>query len=87
MNIYCGQEATNVSLWSPRVFNLTFIKNSFLWLSGRKKMYTDMYLVYTQTGFIDIYTGYLHYDIHVHTTIYMHSRAKNMKRQVETLYI
>ena len=35
-----------------------------------------MDLVYTQIGFIDIYTGYLHYDIHVHTTLYMHSRAK-----------
>ena len=44
-----------------------------------------MHLVYTQIGFIDIYTDYLHYDIHVHTTRVMHSRAKNM-RQVETLY-
>ena len=45
-----------------------------------------MDLVYTQIDFIDIYTGYLHYDIHVHTTLYMHSRAKKNMQQAETLY-
>ena len=46
-----------------------------------------MHLVYTQIGFIDIYTGYLHYGIHVHTTLYIfRPRVQKNMKQVETLY-